>query len=121
VRKISGIIFCLVLSQIIYILLAMKLLHLKQMFFLNLTQFILKLRVRIQEKNGTLVSQGSTNASGVYQDTAYSYGGDVDLEVVARKSSSADNPRYRNSVATGTITTAGLTVSITMIRDNIVT
>jgi len=78
-------------------------------------------RVRIQETDGTLVSQGSTNASGVYQDTTYSYSGDTAVEVIARKSSSADNPRYKNAVATGTITTAGLTVSITMIEDTIVT
>jgi len=76
-------------------------------------------RVRIQETDGTLIADGSTNASGIYSDSTYNFTVPTPIEVVARKSSSADDPRYYNVVVTGTIINTGFSVSITMAEDGI--
>jgi hypothetical protein len=68
-------------------------------------------RVRIEtDPGGTLISQGSTNASGIYTDT-YNYTADQDVKVVARLKG------YKFNSASDTITINGLSVPFTMIRD----
>jgi hypothetical protein len=69
-------------------------------------------RVRIEDDPlGTLVSEGTTNASGVYTDSSYNYTGDEDVKVVARLKG------YENVAAFDTITTSGLSVPFTMPTD----
>jgi hypothetical protein len=75
-------------------------------------------RVRIEELDGTLISNGSTNASGVYTDS-YNYTSDTDVRIIVRKSSSADDPRYLQTVATNQITSVGMTQNIILIEDSI--
>lgn len=72
-------------------------------------------RVRIQEDpGGTLVSQGSTNASGTYTDTGYNFGGDQDVLTKVRLKG------FKNFRTGGTITTNGLTVNARFEPDKIV-
>lgn len=69
-------------------------------------------RVRIEDDPlGTQISQGSTNASGEYVDSTYNYSTDEDVKVVARLKG------YKFNSAFSTITSDGLTVPFTMIRD----
>lgn len=75
-------------------------------------------RVRIQETDGTLISQGSTNASGVYQNTSYEYTADTDVEVRVRLSPAAGT-RYYPTVATGQIVSTGFTTTVTLIEDTL--
>lgn len=58
-----------------------------------------------------------TNASGIVQNTAFNYQGDLDVEVRSRKSSSGDSPRYRHLVSPQTIGNTGLNVIVTLIED----
>lgn len=70
-------------------------------------------RVRIEETDGTLITNGSTNASGVYTDT-YLYTTNEGVNVIVR---------LRGFIpfrATGTITASGLTVNVRFIADTIV-
>lgn len=66
--------------------------------------------------NGTTVLTGLTNASGIIEDTAYSYVGDEAVEGWARKSTSA--PLYKTAPIAGTITSIGFQTSAIMIRDD---
>ncbi len=73
------------------------------------------IRVRIENAStGVLISNGSTNSSGVYTDTTYNYTGDVNVKVITRLKG------YKYASAQATITTTGLSVPFTMIRDNAV-
>lgn len=74
--------------------------------------------VRIQETDGTLISQGTTNISGVYSDATYNYTSNTAVQVRVRESSSGST-RYFPAVATGTITTNGLSVEVALIVDAI--
>jgi hypothetical protein len=69
--------------------------------------------VRVEETGGTLISNGSTNVSGVYTDT-YLYSSDQGVNVIVRLR------KFLPFRATGTITTAGLTISVRFIKDTIV-
>jgi hypothetical protein len=72
-------------------------------------------RVRIEKtSDGTLVSQGTTNASGVYTDASYNYTGDLAATLKARLKG------YRNFRTTGTIEDDGIDVTATLQRDRIV-
>lgn len=73
--------------------------------------------VRIQETDGTLISQGATT-SGVYTDATYNYSTDTAVQVRVRESSSGTT-RYFPAVANGTIQSSGLTVEVTLIEDTI--
>lgn len=71
-------------------------------------------RVRIEKQSdGSLVDEGTTNASGVFTDT---YGGStpLDVNVIVRLKG------FKFSAAEATITTDGLDVPFTMIRDEAV-
>ena len=68
--------------------------------------------IRIETDPGkVLISEGSTNSSGVYTYT-YNYNGDQNVKVIARQKG------YKNNAAYDTITTNGLSVPFTMVRDN---
>jgi hypothetical protein len=74
-------------------------------------------RVRIEETNGTLIAEGSTDSSGVFQYTTYDYdvtGGDVDVNIIARLRG------YKYVSTTSTITIDGMTVPFTLLRDEAV-
>lgn len=73
--------------------------------------------VRIQEADGTLISQGSTT-SGVYTDAAYNYTVDTAVQVRVRESSSGST-RYFPAVANATITSNGMTIEVTLTQDKI--
>jgi len=60
-----------------------------------------------------------TNASGIVQNAAFNYGGDVSVEVRSRKSSAADTPRYKHLRSPQVITSTGLSVIVTLIADPI--
>jgi len=66
--------------------------------------------------DNTTVLTGLTNASGIIEDTAYSYVGDEAVEGWARKSTSS--PLYKTSPIAGTITSIGFQTSAIMIRDD---
>ncbi|MEK9819960.1 MAG: hypothetical protein VW443_10285 [Pseudomonadales bacterium] len=66
--------------------------------------------------NGTTVLTGLTNASGIIEDTAYTYVGDEAVEGWARKSTNA--PLYKTAPIAGTITSTGFQTSAIMIRDD---
>lgn len=69
-------------------------------------------RVRIEKvSDGSLISEGTTNSSGVYQDSTYTYVGDIPVYIIARLKG------YRNNKASDTITTSGLSVPFTMLKD----
>lgn len=69
-------------------------------------------RVRIEaSSDGSLISEGYTNASGVYQDTSYSFTVEVSVKVKARLKG------FRFNEASDTITASGLSVPFTMIKD----
>jgi len=66
--------------------------------------------------DNSLVSEGRTDANGLYQDTAYSYGGDVTATINVRKSSPGDT-RYFPVAAPGSIVSTGMSVTVQMIED----
>jgi hypothetical protein len=69
------------------------------------------IKVRIEKTSDkTLVCEGSTNSSGIYT-FSYSYGGDLSVKVIARLKG------YKNAAALDTITTNGLSVPFTLIKD----
>lgn len=68
-------------------------------------------RVRIEtEVGGTLIAEGTTNASGIFQDTTYNYTVDTDVKIIARLK------RYQFNEAFAEITSGGLSQAFTMIR-----
>lgn len=74
--------------------------------------------VRIEKKSdGSQVSQNVTDANGDHTDS-YSYVGDLNVDVVVRKSSAGT--RYFPVRQAGTVDSNGLSVTITMIEDSIV-
>lgn len=72
------------------------------------------IRVRIErDDNGVMIAEGTTNASGVFT-TSFNYTGDIDAKIIARLKG------YKNNAAVSTITTSGLSVPFTMLRDEAV-
>ena len=65
----------------------------------------------------TELMNADTNASGI-ATAAYTYTGDVPIYWRTRKSSTGTT-RYKNNSGTGTITSSGLTITVTMQTDNI--
>jgi hypothetical protein len=63
-----------------------------------------------------LVSQGRTNASGVYSDGSYNYGGDLAVNIETRKSSPGDT-RYFPKKDGATIVNTGLLVTAQLTED----
>lgn len=63
-----------------------------------------------------LVSEGRTNASGVYTDATFNYSGDVSVNIFTRKSSPGDT-RYLPKTDPATIISTGLTVSVALAPD----
>ena len=73
------------------------------------------IKVRIEtDPGGVLISEGTTNASGVYSDSSYNYEGAQAVKVVARLKG------YRNNAASDSIGATGLSIPFTMIRDEAV-
>lgn len=71
-------------------------------------------RVRIElDSDGSLVSNGSTNGSGLYTDS-FTYTIDTDVLTKVRLKG------YKNFRASGTITSSGLTIGVTLATDKIV-
>lgn len=58
-----------------------------------------------------------TNASGIVQNTAFNYQGDLSVLVRSRKSSSGDSPRYKHLESPQLVTSDGLDVIVTLIED----
>lgn len=72
-------------------------------------------RVRIERAdNGALISQGSTNASGVYEDASYNYVSDLSVTTKVRLKG------WRFFRTGGTIESTGLTVGVTLQPNTIV-
>lgn len=72
-------------------------------------------KVRIEkDPSGDLISEGTTNSSGVYTDASYNYTGDQDVKIIARLKG------YNFNAASDTIKTTGLSVPLTMIADKTV-
>jgi hypothetical protein len=68
--------------------------------------------VRIENQStGALVSQGTTNASGIYEDATYNYSADLAVTTKARLKG------YRNFRTGGTIENTGISVGVTMQND----
>lgn len=67
----------------------------------------------------TEILNALTNASGVV-GTSYDYLSDTDIYIRARKASSGDT-KYIDYSSTGTITSTGLSATITLIEDTVVT
>ena len=63
-----------------------------------------------------LISEGRCNASGLYNDPAYNYGGDVAVNIYVRRSSPGYQ-RYIDNTGSGTITGTGLSATVNMTRD----
>lgn len=73
---------------------------------------ILGVKVRIEKQSdNSLVSEGTTLSTGVYQDTSYSYTGEVPVNVIARLKG------FKDQRAQDDITVNGLSVPFTMPRD----
>ncbi len=73
-------------------------------------------RVRIERtSDGSLIAQGSTNASGVFSDT-FNYGGGPDVPVTLK----ARLKRYRYGRQPGTITSTGLSAGFRLADNTIV-
>lgn len=73
------------------------------------------IRVRIEKaSDNSLISQGETNASGVYSDATYNYVSDTPVEIVIRRKG------YVYQRLTATITSTGLTVSTKLAEDETV-
>lgn len=72
-------------------------------------------RVRIEDDPlGTLISNGSTNASGVYSDGTYNYAGDEDVKIIVRLKG------YVFFSTLGTIISTGISVPVTLVTDTVV-
>jgi hypothetical protein len=72
-------------------------------------------RVRFENQStGALISQGTTNASGVYTDGAYNYTGDLAVTTKARLKG------YKYFRTAGTIINTGLSAGVTLQDDKIV-
>jgi hypothetical protein len=72
-------------------------------------------RVRIEAtSDGSQVTQGTTNASGVYTDGSYNYGGDLAVTTKVRLKG------YKNFRTGGTISSTGISVGVTLQADRIV-
>jgi hypothetical protein len=72
-------------------------------------------RVRIEDDPlGTLVSDGTTNASGVFSDATYNFAGNEDVIVKVRLKG------YVFFRTGGTITSDGITVPVTLVTDTVV-
>lgn len=68
--------------------------------------------VRIENQStGALVSQGTTNASGIYTDATYNYTADLAVTTKARLKG------YKNFRTAGTIENTGISVGVTMQND----
>jgi len=65
-----------------------------------------------------LVSEGRTNASGLYQDTGYNYTGDLAVKINVRKSSPGDT-RYLPKADGNTIISTGMNAAVQMTPDPI--
>lgn len=63
---------------------------------------------------GALISQGTTNASGIYSDGTYNYGGDLSVRTKVRLKG------YKPFRTLGTIISTGISVGVTLQTDNIV-
>ena len=76
--------------------------------------------VRVEETDGTLVTQGNVDGSGIYLT---SYAGSTPLSVVLKvRSSSSGETRYFSIKTAGTIASStGLITTVTMIKDLIAT
>jgi hypothetical protein len=61
-----------------------------------------------------LISEGTTNASGVYTDSSYAFTVEVPVSVVARLKG------FKFNRASATIDASGLSVPFTMVKDNAV-
>ena len=73
-------------------------------------------QVRIeQDSDKSLISSGTTNASGVFSDSVF-LSGDVDVDAVVRKSSPGST-RYIPVRRAATITSGGLSLTISMTED----
>lgn len=71
--------------------------------------------VRIEESpGGTVIAQGTTNASGVFTDSTYNFGGDQAVLTKVRLKG------YRFFRTAGTITSTGLDVGVTLSNNPIV-
>jgi hypothetical protein len=69
-------------------------------------------RVRIEaSSDGSLISEGLTNSSGVYVDSSYAFTVEVAVNIIARLKG------FRFNKASDTITASGLSVPFTMIKD----
>lgn len=68
--------------------------------------------------DNSLISEGRTNASGVYSDTGYNYTGDTTVVINVRKSSPGDT-RYFPKADGNTIISTGMNASIQMTEDSI--
>jgi hypothetical protein len=72
-------------------------------------------RVRIENaSSGALITQGETNASGVYSDGTYNYGGDVNVTTKVRLKG------FKNFRTAGLIEGTGISVGVTLQTDDIV-
>ncbi len=72
-------------------------------------------RVRIEDDPlGTLISNGNTNASGVYSDGTYNYAGDEDVKIIVRLKG------YVFFSTLGQITSTGISVPVTLVTDTVV-
>lgn len=68
--------------------------------------------IRIETKaGGTLIAEGSTDANGEYEYASYDYSSDVEVKIIARILGKKNNNAYDE------ITSSGLSVPFTMIRD----
>lgn len=65
--------------------------------------------------DGTDILSGTTNSSGVIQDTAYNYVSSTAVTGKARKATSS--PLYKTATISGTITSSGLDLTVFMIPD----
>lgn len=66
--------------------------------------------------DNSLVSEGRTDATGLFEDTAYNFGGDVSANIRVRKSSPGDT-RYLPILAPGDIVSTGMSVTVQMVAD----
>jgi hypothetical protein len=72
-------------------------------------------RVRIEESpGGTLVADGTTNASGIFTDSTYNFGGNQAVLTKVRLKG------FKNFRTAGTIVSTGLSVGVTFQADTIV-
>jgi hypothetical protein len=61
-----------------------------------------------------LITQGTTNASGIYTDASYNYTGDLAVTTKARLKG------FKNFRTAGTITGDGISVGVTLQDDKVV-